>query len=150
MYDIPTKEHRQQIEAAYEWKGDSLINSNTQQTIKTIIQGDSVIIFYPFSDTLFCLSDKNILKQYKGFYFMSLLYKANAWEVRKIDWTRRSLSISDINAEEEIQNLKEKLEVVQDTLSPYQYKASKKQFKALVKTGGFNDQETFVRLSNRN
>ncbi|MBL0074338.1 MAG: hypothetical protein IPP34_22100 [Bacteroidetes bacterium] len=58
---------------------------------------------------------------------------------------RGQLVISGISTTEDIENLKEITETTTDTIPPYKFKATKKQFKEFIKNDGFSDSETFVR-----
>ncbi len=54
--------------------------------------------------------------------------------------------ISSISTKKEIENLQDITEVAQDTVAPYNFTATKRQFKKFVKNDGFRDSETFVKL----
>jgi hypothetical protein len=53
--------------------------------------------------------------------------------------------LSSISTIHDIENLKEITETPQDTVPPYKFSATKKQFKQFIKNDGFSDSEYFVR-----
>jgi len=100
-------------------------------------------IFY--TDTLFQLNSDHILRKMKGYCFLNTHYADQNWEVQKLSLHRGKLNISSISAENELETLVEITESPKDTIPPYQFTATKKQFKKFVKQEGFTDTETFIK-----
>jgi Holliday junction resolvase len=86
-----------------------------------------------------------VLRKFKGYYFINTRCEKESWKVEKIQLSKGELSISSISTKLELDNLKEITETPQDTIPPYNFKATKKQFKEFVKNNGFRDTKTFIR-----
>jgi len=78
--------------------------------------------------------------------FLNKRYNKTSWEVMKIQLTKGHLILSTISTKYDIENLKEIIELTQDTVPPYMFTATKNQFKEFVKNGGFGDSEIFVKM----
>jgi hypothetical protein len=87
----------------------------------------------------------NVVRRFKGYYFLNKRYDKTSWVVKKIQLTKGQLTLSSISTKLDIENLKEITETSADTIPPYKFSATKKQFKQFIKSDGFSDNETFVR-----
>jgi hypothetical protein len=145
IYDYDYKIHLNQLDSAEQLSGDTIINVKTNE--KTIIMkdGDSLISHIHFVDTIFQLDYDNVVRRFKGYYFLNKRYDKTSWVVKKIQLTKGQLTISGISTKLDIENLKEITETSADTIPPYKFSATKKQFKQFIKSDGFSDNETFVR-----
>lgn len=145
IYDYDYKVHQNQLDSTSRLSGDTIIDLKTNE--KTIIKhdGDSLITHVYYIDTLFQLDYDNVVRKFKGYYFLNNRYDKTSWEVKKIQLAKGKLVISTISTKLDIENLKEIAETPQDTIPPYKFTATKKQFKEFIKNDGFSDSETFVR-----
>ena len=145
IYDYDYKVHLNQLDIAEQLSGDTIINIKTKE--KTLIKrdGDSLITHVHYIDTLFQMDYDNIVRKFKGYYFLNKRYDKTSWEVKKIQLTKGQLILSTISTKHDIENLKEITETPQDTVPPYKFTATKKQFKEFIKNDGFSDSEIFVR-----
>jgi len=148
-YDYDFKIHINELDSAEQLSGDTIINLKTNE--KTLIkrEGDSLITHIHYVDTLFQLDYDNVVRKFKGYYFLNKRYGKTSWEVKKIQLTKGQLILSSISTKLDIENLKEITETATDTVSTYKFSPSKKQFKKFIKNGGFSDSETFVRLKKK-
>lgn len=110
------------------------------------MKGDSVILHSNWVDTLFDISSGNVLKKFKGYYFLNKYHGDNAWEVNKLFLQEGVLSIGSISKEDDIQKLKALTETTNDTVNT-QFALSKRQFKKFVNQEGFSEEETFTRMA---
>jgi hypothetical protein len=145
IYDYDYKVHRSQLDSTSRLSGDTIIDLETNE--KTIIRrdGDSLITHVHYIDTLFQMDYDNVVRKFKGYYFLNTRCDKSSWEVKKIQLAKGQLVISIISTKFDIENLKEITETATDTVPPYKFSATKKQFKEFVKNDGFSDKETFVR-----
>lgn len=145
-YDFDYKIHPNQLDSTARLSGDTLINieSNEREIIKR--DKDSLVIHFHDTDTLFLMNYDNVVRKFKGYYFLNLRYDKTTWMVEKMQLTKGQLIISRISTEQDIDRLKEITETAQDTVVTYNFTATKRQFKRFVKNDGFSDSETFVRL----
>jgi len=145
IYDLDYKIHINQLDSSLYLSNDTLINLKTNERTIIIRNGDSLINHIHGIDTLFQLTQDNVLKKYKGYYFLNIRYGKDSWEVSKVNLSKGQLIISKISTKLDLDNLKKITEMPQDTISPYKFKATKKQFKEFIKNHGFSDSEIFVR-----
>jgi hypothetical protein len=146
IYDFDQTMHTNQLDSNSQLLGDTLINlqSNSRELIKR--NGDSIIIHVHYIDTLFKINYDNVVRKFKGYYFLNKRYDKESWEVQKMKLSKGKLMISSISDKNDIENLKTVTESTQDTVAPYKFTATKKQFKEFVRNSGFSDSESFIRL----
>ncbi|MEI6062420.1 MAG: hypothetical protein WCR72_17095, partial [Bacteroidota bacterium] len=120
----------------------------TSKGICVRIEGDSIVIHVNETDTLFAMDTLNVLKKFKGYYFVNIFKEPANWQVMKLDLSRSTLTLSSINRKEDIDQLKAITETSQDTV-PYVFSPTKKQFRQFIRNEGFRDTEKFNRISNR-
>ncbi len=145
IYDFDYKVHPNQLDSTARLSGDTIIDLTTNE--KTLIKrdGDSLINHVHYIDTLFQIDYDNVVRKFKGYYFINTRYDKTSWEVKKIQLQKGQLVISSISAKQDIENLKEITETATDTIPPYKFTPTKKQFKEFIKNDGFSDSEIFVR-----
>jgi hypothetical protein len=145
IYDFDYKIHPSQIDSNSRLSGDTIINvtTNTREILKRA--GDSLVTHINYIDTLFQIDYDNVVRKFKGFYFLNKRLDKESWEVKKIELSKGQLIVSSISSKEDIENLKAITESTQDTVAPYNFAATKKQFKEFVKNKGFTDSEKFIR-----
>lgn len=145
IYDFDEIIHPSQLDSNLRLSGDTIINltTNTREVVKR--EGDSLVTHIHYVDTLFLMDYDNVVRKFKGYYFLNKRYEKESWEVKKIELLKGQLVVSSISTEQDIDNLKTITESTQDTVAPYKFATTKKQFKEFIKNDGFNDSETFVR-----
>lgn len=127
-------------------KNDSLLNIETKGKYQIKKINDTLFTNYIYSDTIFNLKQKDILKKFKGHYFLNKLIKSDGlWEVKKLTLTNGTLKISGIETEEEINLLESITETKRDTIKPFTIKPTKKQFKEFIKKNGFSEGEIYLK-----
>jgi len=145
IYDFDYTIHSSQIDSNSRLSGDTIINltTNTREIVKRA--GDSLVTHIGYIDTLFQIDYDNVVRKFKGFYFLNKRLDKESWEVKKIELSKGQLIVSSISSKEDIENLKATTESSQDTVAPYNFAATKKQFKEFVKNKGFTESEKFLR-----
>jgi hypothetical protein len=120
--------------------------SQTDSNLKmyVIIKGDSVFEHVIYKDTIFDASRGDIVKKLKGYYFLNRLTSKSNWFVTKLTKTKKSLSLGIVTNKEDIENLRELTETKSDSINSF--RPTRKQFRRFIKTNGFNDQETFIKI----
>ena len=145
-YDFDFKEQKDSLDSSYQIVGNTIIDIKDSSKCKIKLRGDTIYIHLNWVDTLFNISKDNILKKYKGYYFMNTRDTINAWEVKEVSLRAGSLTIGTISNKEDIQKLQELSETNHDTIS-INYTLTRKQFKKFVRQEGFSKKETFTRIS---
>ena len=144
-YDFDFKEHKDSLNSSYKLIGDTLINLTDSTKEKVLLRGDTIIQHDNGTDTLFSISTDNILKKFKGYYFLNKLYNDNAWEVNKLSLEKGVLTVASISDKDDIQKLKEITETSADTTST-NFSPTRRQFKSFIRQNGFGEQEKFTRM----
>ena len=145
-YEVNLNMHKSALDSNYTIEGNVVTNSATGEVGDITYKGDSVVVQFHYLDTLFSMSENHILKKFKGYLFMNLKNPKGGWEVRKMALSRGKLSISEISPLD-LEYLKEFKVDEQDTVAPYLYSPTKKQFKQFVKNNGFRYTETFTKAN---
>ncbi len=145
IYDYDYKIHPNELDSTSQLSGNFIIDlhTNTRTPIKRV--GDSLIIHVHYIDTLFHMDYDNVVRKYKGYYFLNIRYDKTSWEVKKMQLSKGMLIISSISTEIEIKNLTKIIESPQDSIPPYKFSATKKQFKEFVKKNGFSIDEIYIK-----
>ncbi len=130
----------------FELHQDTLLNKKTNERLKITLSGDSLSIHFPGIDTLFSISQTNILKRDKGYYFLNSKIGSNEWSVHILSIEKGLLTIGYIKDSSEIKLLKELSENTEDSTG-YHFSPTQRQFESFVKQNGFRDRDTFYRIS---
>jgi hypothetical protein len=138
------KVHKNKLDSGLVLRGDTLVDIKNNEKFPVKINGDSISAYSKYTDTLFDISKKNIIRKFKGYYFLNLPYDKE-WEVKKISLARGILTISSIAAKEDIDNLSEVKDTPADTLV-HHVAPTRKQFRRFVKNEGFVEGEEFVKV----
>ncbi len=100
---------------------------------------DSVWIHYSFHDTLFAISDQQVLKKFKGNYFLNYEKGEDSWQVRRLTLEKGELLFSKVKLPEDIEKVKELTELQEVTSDSgkvvgYKLKPTRKELKKLMKS----------------
>jgi hypothetical protein len=144
IYDFDYKIHLNQLDSTSKLFGNTLINLKTGEKIFVKKDGDSLVNHIHSEDTIFQINPATALRKLKGYYFINT-QSGKGWEVQKIQLSKGQLIISSVSTKLDIENLNAIVEKPEDTVPPYQYTLTKKQFKEFVKNEGFSEGETFIR-----
>jgi hypothetical protein len=128
--------------------GDSLYISDFNESIFVDIHSDSVFGTLSNHDTLFTISDKNILRKYKQSCFINLNYDTGLWQVIKLSEQGNGIEFSIINQKVDYEKLNRLTPVKafhepNDSIANYQIKPTFKEFKAILKAGLFDTNEKY-------
>ncbi len=86
---------------------DTLVYITDNMTVEFQFYGDSVNVITYDADTLFNLSENNLLREYKGFLFLNTPLEDDLWKVKIIKAKEDSLMLANLVSTSEI-----------DTISP--------------------------------
>lgn len=92
-------------------------SGNWQITVKSF--GDSVQIFSKKDDELFHISERQVLREYKGYYFLNYKDTNNFWKVKILDLQQDSLEFDFILSVDDMRQIRNitKVEVKKDSTS---------------------------------
>lgn len=126
-------------------KNDTTLSGpNETMKYKITIRGDSVFQHIDRKDTLFSFSKNNVLRKFKGYYFLNSEAGPNSWNVTKLGLTSDGLILGTVSNKEELKNLRELTNVTSDTV--YNFRPTKKQLKHFIRDKGFQNEERFVKI----
>lgn len=105
------------------------------------IEGDSVLVRYNYRDTLFTISEYNVIRRFKGHYFLNRSREGRVtWSVDLLTLKKRKLSLSDINIPKDITSLEEITEIEKRVgpsgrLKGYKLKPTRRELNKLMDLG---------------
>ena len=132
----------------YTLNGDTLTDRHTSKKMLANIIGDTILANNKGTDTLFNISAKNVLKKFRGYYFLNSFYDKDAWTIQRISLSNGVLALSDISDSTHISQLREIAETPEDTVCT-NFKLNQKQFKKFVKADGFDQTQRFTRINGK-
>jgi hypothetical protein len=117
----------------------------TGEEVPVITRNDSIFGTYITYDTVFRISDKNLLRKFKGFYFLNIRNDEEEWIVYKLKFGKDGhASLCDISKDDEIEGLKEITTVIEEQndkgkVTKYIIKPEREEFKQIIKEGYFKE-----------
>lgn len=145
-YQYDEKIHVSQLDTTEQLIGDTLFDMLTAKGELIRIEGDSIVKHISGSDTLFAIDAQHVLKKLKGHYFLNTSDSPDNWQVQKLELAKGKLTLSSLNAKEDLDQLVEITEYPQDTTA-FVFSPSRKQFKEFVRKQGFRQKEEFWKVS---
>ena len=144
-YDWTARENLKNLDSNYRIEGGQIISLDGSEKYPAQIIGDSIEIKVHNVDTTFRISQTNVLKKFKGYYFLNSNNDSTSWSVTKLSLTKGFLSFGSVSSKEEINLLREITETTSDTVS-MKFRPTQKQFKQFIKQNGFGAEDVFVRI----
>jgi hypothetical protein len=126
-------------------KGDTTY-SGTEDKLKfdIVVKGDSAFQRWSYYDTLFDVKRGDILRKYKGHYFLNQQVSTNSWRVTTLAKIGNGLSLGTISTKDDLSNLRTVTETKSDTI--FSFRPTKKEMKKFLKDKGFSHQDTFIKV----
>jgi len=126
-------------------KGDTTY-SGTEDRLKfdIVVKGDSTFQHWGYYDTLFDVTKGDILRKYKGYYFLNEKVSENSWSVTTLTKIENGLTLGTISSIDDINNLRTVTETKSDTI--FSFRPTKKEMKKFLKGKGFSDRDTFIKV----
>ena len=128
-----------------------LIEVLEQEGWSITIIGDTIFGSAQHSDTLFQLSNKNVLKRLKGSYFLNYKLGESNWRVKRMNLENDSLFIGEITPSDTLLKYEfitktEEIDKVDSTKTiKYIARPSKREFKKLLKPNSFKETKCYKR-----
>ncbi|MBL0074337.1 MAG: hypothetical protein IPP34_22095 [Bacteroidetes bacterium] len=85
IYDYDEKIHSSQLDSTSRLSGDTIVDLTTNEKTVTMRDGDSLITHVHCIDTLFQIDYDNVVRKFKGYYFLNTRYDKTSWEVKKFN-----------------------------------------------------------------
>lgn len=131
------------IDSLYELTDDTMLIVSDVTRVKAQIINDTVCARFNYVDTIFNLSEKNVLRKYKQNFFMNVL-EEEGWEVIKLDLHKNKLYVATISSKEDVRKLRKITETTDTTKTVF--KPTPAQFKKFVRKKGFDNEEVLKRV----
>jgi len=135
------KTHKKDLDSAVVLQGNFLLDLETQNKTSIRLIGDSVVQHFSYSDTLLNISAGDVLKKFKGQYFLNQRYGPNRWGVTSLAFRKGLLNVRTIETPEELEKLKGITNTTSDSCLIFD--STKKQFRQFMKQNGFGSEAIF-------
>jgi hypothetical protein len=115
------------------------------------INGDTINASQTYIDTIFQISENQILKKFKGSYFLNFKENENFWNVSRLDINKDILLIGQITPSDTLLRFdfvvknEEFNKSDSTTTTEYSINPSKKEFKKLMKSNSFKESECYFK-----
>lgn len=130
---------------------EELIKLFTNEGYKIEISGDTINASQTTVDTVFWISENQVLKKFKGSYFLNFKRDENSWDVSRLNLTKDTLLIGQISPSDTLLRF-DFVEKTEDfdasdstTTTVYSINPSKRQFKNLMKLNSFDECECYYK-----
>jgi hypothetical protein len=134
------------LDSGMQMKGDTLVDLRSGNKRKVQVVGDSLFSSETIAaDTIFQIGPDQVLRSFKGFYFLNTRYGEYFWNVRQLSLKGDNLILGTISSPEDIANLKAISDAPDDTIAPLKINLSKKQLREYLGKEGFRDQKIYIR-----
>ena len=138
-----------------EIKEGLLYSEDSKEPFPVEFIGDTAVLEYHFNKTIFRLSDNQVLRYFKGLYFLNFRESDNLWTVKTLTLDKEGiLTINRIyGGEEEIQKIKDITTVEEITddegkVVDYKVRPTKKELKEIMKSDLFKEGTQFQKIKN--
>ena len=132
---------------------DYSASKDIEKPLSVEFNGDTVLLLYKFDKTIFSQSNDQILRYFKGRYFLNFKESDNFWTVKTLMFDKEGILTIDriYGGEEEIQKIKDITPVMEITdedgnVVDYKVKPTKKEFKELIKSDLFKGGKRFKKI----
>ena len=130
---------------------EELTNLFTSEGYKIEISGDTINASQTNIDTIFWISENQVLKKFKGSYFLNFKRDENFWDVSRLNLSKDTLLIGQISPSDTLLRFDfvaktENFDASDSTTTTeYSINPSKRQFKKLMKPNSFDECECYYK-----
>jgi hypothetical protein len=126
-------------------KGDTAYSTiENDVEIGVRVKGDSAFLRWNTYDTILNVLRGDILRKYKGHYFLNEQLSPNSWRVTTLQKIDNGLTLGTISTKDDINNLREVTETKSDTI--FSFRPTKREMRKFLKEKGFSDRDTFIKV----
>jgi hypothetical protein len=108
------------------------------------VKGDSTFQHWSYYDTIFDASRGDILRKYKGHYFLNEQVSAKTWRVTAFTKISNGLTLGAVSSKEDINKLRELTDTKSDSI--FSFRPKKKELKKFLEENGFSDKDTYIKI----
>lgn len=129
-------------------KADDTLRNYFQDLSISKLSDTLYLMKYARIDTIFNMKKGDVLRRLKGHYILNHQYDQHYY-IKKLTYKNGLINIQNIDSVEMLNQLKIVTEVQNDSLFiPIKAFPTKKQFKQLIKSKGFKEGETYLKVKN--
>ena len=139
------KTHKNDLDSLVVLQGNFLLELVTKEKTNVRLIGDSVVQHFNFQDTLLNISNGDVLRKFKGYYFLNQHYGPNRWDVTSLAFRKGFLIVKTIETPEELVKLRKITNTIAD--SCVIFNPTKKQFRQFIKQNGFGSDEVYYSVN---
>jgi hypothetical protein len=118
----------------------TIVDANMR--IEVTIKGDSAFQHMDYTDTIFSNARGDVLRKFKGYYFINHQASKNRWSVTKLARVKNGVTLGTVSKKEDIANLREVTSTKSDSID--NFRPTKKELKKFLKEKG--DEEAFIKI----
>jgi hypothetical protein len=150
IYAIPKVEA--DVSTIFVFREDTLFNAyDSNEWLPAKLLNDTIYASWNDTDTVFSISDNNILRYYKGRYFLNYMERENDWKLIVLHKIRKNLSLYSFTLPDSLESLEKimPLEMIKDNKGKVRkiiLKPDKKQIKALLKGDNMAASKTYRKV----
>lgn len=130
------------LDSAYAIKGDTAF-TDTENKMIIRVEGDSVHGRFRYLDTLFDISQGNIVRKFKGYYFLNKEVRPDDWRLFLMKYKKNEIRLITSWTEKEVATLRE---ITHDKSDETGFKPSGKEMARFIMRLGSVDGERLVRI----
>jgi len=154
-WHIVTKLTKAQLDTTegIEIKDGLLYSKDSEEPLPVEFIGDTAVLTFDFDKTIFQISDNQVLRYFKGLYFLNFREPDSLWTVKALKLDKEGiLTIKRIyGGENEIQKIKdmttvEEITDEEDKVVDYKVRPTKKELKEIMKSDLFKEGTRFQKI----
>ena len=154
IYDFDMKLNKDSLPDGFKLTGDTLSifdfgGYNEKQKV-SFLDKSTFVYHEHFGDTLFKLSEFEVLKKYKGYIFLNERVQTDSnkfeWEVRKIGMNKGLLTMDFVDEKKQIDKLVELPASLSEDPTTYPYTPNHNKFKEFMEDDGFEKVDSFYKV----
>ena len=127
-------------------KDTTFTDEHGKATVKAQRKGDEITYQYENRETIFSFARHDVLKKFRGYYFLNHETAPSHWTVTKLGFTKEGLVLGTLSSKDDLLRLRELTQQKSDTV--YNFRPTSTQMKKFIRDKGFHNEERFVKLKN--
>lgn len=130
-------------------EGNTIIDKEAGEKYTFNRIGDTIIIHHHEVNIFFEFDSDHVVRKMKGYYFLNTHLPSGVWEVKKLNFGQKEVSLCSISNEFDFEVLKEVTNTPKEQAMPYQFSPTTKQFRKFVRKNGFRECEIYSKRKNK-
>lgn len=118
--------------------------TDSGMTFDVKVKGDSTFQRWSYYDTIFNTSEGDIIRKYKGRYFLNRQVSVGSWQVTTLSRIDNGVILGTVSTKEEIDNLRALTDTKSDSV--FSFRPTKRQLKTFLKENGFREKDTYLKI----